>query len=62
MKQKERHYTILSSLLSVDVHNHLEFGLCILEVHPVYRHSFQVKDNACCKMGGSGITVVAEIL
>jgi hypothetical protein len=42
--------------------NHLEFRLRILEVDPVYCHSFQLKDHACSKTGGSGITIIAELL
>ena len=61
INEAERHYTILSSFLSV-VCNHLELGLWILEVDPVYCYSFQLMDHACSKTGRSGITVVTEIL
>jgi hypothetical protein len=42
--------------------NHLEFGLCILEVDPVYSHSYQLENHACSKTGGSGLTLFTEIL
>jgi hypothetical protein len=60
MKQKESMQSYHPYYLFV-IHDHLEFGLCTLEVHPVYGRSFQLKNLACSKTGGSGITVVTEI-
>ena len=61
MKQKDIILSYHPYYLFV-VCNHLEFGLCIFEADPVYCHSFQLKDHACSKTGGGGITIVTELL